>query len=177
MDNWDPFRKSTATHDVGGRSFERVRLSAAPYVIDLRFTARLGSRALSKRAVVLATCAGHSTIPKTRHADSSPACPFCTATDSLPYRGICSPVDGLRIRVPSLLIWLKLNIWLMELAMPSKEPWPIRCPPSQLSSMKRMTEVWSVAVWSTKFSSAHGEITIKGCRGPYPQRPSACTLP
>jgi hypothetical protein len=102
----------------------------------------------------------------------------CLSSSSLshPNYGICSPVEGLRIRVPSLLIWLKLNIWLMELAMPSNDPPPILCPLSQLSSTKRMTEVWSVTVWSTAFSSAHGEITISGCRGPYPQRPRACGL-
>src|SRR6202051_1603337 len=61
----------------------------------------------------------------------------------------------------------------MELAIPSKEPWPIRWPSNQLSSTKRMIELWSVTEWSTKFCFAHGERTSKGCLGPYPQRPSA----
>ncbi len=34
-------------------------------------------------------------------------------------------------------------------AMASNEPWPMRSPPSQLSSMNFSTELWSVSVWST----------------------------
>ena len=40
----------------------------------------------------------------------------------------------------------------------------------QLSSMKRITESWSVKELSTKFFLAYGEITRNGRRGPYPQR-------
>src|SRR5215467_12760660 len=40
--------------------------------------------------------------------------------------------------------------------------------------MKRITEVWSVTLWSTKFSRANGETTRNGCLMPYPQRPNAC---
>lgn len=41
---------------------------------------------------------------------------------------------------------------------------------AQLISMKRMIEVWSVTVWSTKFGFAKGEATRNGRRGPWPQR-------
>ena len=47
----------------------------------------------------------------------------------------------------SIMLW-------MELAMASYEPEPMRCPFSQLSSTKRMTDVWSVSVPSTKFCFA-----------------------
>src|ERR1019366_1052807 len=81
--------------------------------------------------------------------------------------GLCfSPVVGFKHRVPLVLSLLKSNIWLMELAIASKEPLPIRCPPSQLSSMKWMTDVWSVTVRSTKFCFAYGEMTSNGSLGP-----------
>jgi hypothetical protein len=32
--------------------------------------------------------------------------------------------------------------------------------------MNRITELWSVTVWSTQFRLAHGEITSKGNLGP-----------
>src|SRR5215469_11292070 len=64
----------------------------------------------------------------------------------------------------------------MEFAIESKEP-TIRCPLSQLSSMNRRTDVWSVTEWSTKFRRAHGETSKNGLRGPYPQRPSAWGFP
>ena len=38
----------------------------------------------------------------------------------------------------------------------------MRCPLSQLSSMKRRIELWSVVVRSTKFSLANGDTTING---------------
>ncbi len=44
-------------------------------------------------------------------------------------------------------------------------------PSCQLSSMKRMTDVWSVLVWSTWLTRLHGEMTRNGSRGPYPHRP------
>ncbi len=44
----------------------------------------------------------------------------------------------------------------MELASASNEPLPMRWPSSQLSSTKRMIEVWSVTVWSTKFCLGPG---------------------
>ncbi len=47
-----------------------------------------------------------------------------------------SPVSAFRKRVPLLRIFVKSNIWLIELAMASNDPAPMRCPPSQLSSMK-----------------------------------------
>ncbi len=52
-----------------------------------------------------------------------------------------SPVSAFRRRVPLLRILVKSNIWLIELAMASNDPAPMRCPPSQLSSMKWITEV------------------------------------
>jgi len=52
-----------------------------------------------------------------------------------------SPVSGLRIKVPLPRIFVKSNIWLIELAIESNDPVPMRCPPSQLSSMKWITEV------------------------------------
>jgi hypothetical protein len=57
------------------------------------------------------------------------------------YRYSFSPVLGFKNSVPLLLILLKLNIWVMELASASNEPWPMRCPLSQLSSTNRMIEV------------------------------------
>jgi hypothetical protein len=45
----------------------------------------------------------------------------------------------------------KFSIPPSEPASASNEPPPIRCPPSQLSSMKRRIEVWSVIALSTKF--------------------------
>jgi hypothetical protein len=57
-----------------------------------------------------------------------------------------SPVLGFRKSTPLLLNRRKLNICVSEFAMVSKDPWPMRTPPSQLSSMKRMTELWSVTV-------------------------------
>src|ERR1700691_3702904 len=77
-----------------------------------------------------------------------------------------SPVLGSRMSVPLLRIFLKLNMLVIEPAIASNEPPPILCPPSQLSSMKRITELWSVTVWSTKFFLAHGEITRNGSLGP-----------
>jgi len=62
------------------------------------------------------------------------------------WRYSFSPVSGFKNSVPSCLILLKLNIWVMELASASNEPWPMRCPLSQLSSTKRMIEVWSVTL-------------------------------
>jgi len=44
---------------------------------------------------------------------------------------------------------------------------PGRC---QLYSTKLMIEDWSLALWSTKFALAQGEITSIGRRGPNPQR-------
>jgi hypothetical protein len=52
-----------------------------------------------------------------------------------------SPVFGLRMKRSLVTVCLKSNKELIESAIPSKDPWPIRCPFSQLSSMKRMTEV------------------------------------
>src|SRR5216684_2865869 len=62
------------------------------------------------------------------------------------YRYSFSPVLGFKNSIPSCLILLKLNIWVMELASASNEPWPMRCPPSQLSSTNRVIEVWSVTL-------------------------------
>jgi hypothetical protein len=47
------------------------------------------------------------------------------------YRYSFSPELEFKNNTPLLLILLKLNIWVMELASASKEPWPICCPPSQ----------------------------------------------
>lgn len=55
------------------------------------------------------------------------------------------------------------------------EPLPIR-PRLQLSSMKRRIDNWSVTRWSMKSCFAKGEMTSKGSRGPYPQRPF-CAVP
>jgi len=38
----------------------------------------------------------------------------------------------------------------------------MRCPPSQLSSTKRISDVWSVTVLSTKLRLANGEMAING---------------
>jgi hypothetical protein len=93
------------------------------------------------------------------------ACPF--SNEDISTSGyIFSPVLGFRKSTPLLLNRRKLNICVSEFAMVSKEPWPMRTPPSQLSSMKRIAELWSVTVWSTKFRLAHGEITSKGNLGP-----------
>src|SRR5215470_5337882 len=79
-----------------------------------------------------------------------------------------APVVGSRISRLTwlLLFWLKSNISLIGPAIASNEPWPMRCPPSQLSSMNRKTEDWSVMEWSTKFTRAQGETTSNGWRGP-----------
>jgi hypothetical protein len=52
-----------------------------------------------------------------------------------------SPVLSFRINNSSLGTCLKSNIWLIEFAMPSNEPCPMRSPPSQLSSMNRTVEL------------------------------------
>ena len=59
----------------------------------------------------------------------------------------CRPVSGSRNSRPS---WrqLKSNIPVSGPARASNEPSPMR-PSCQLSSMNRMTDVWSVSVWST----------------------------
>jgi hypothetical protein len=54
------------------------------------------------------------------------------------FRYSFCPVLGFKNSVPLFLILLKLNIWVMELASASNEPWPMRSTPSQLSSTKRM---------------------------------------
>ena len=63
-----------------------------------------------------------------------------------------APVSGSRIslRGPSSLRRAKSNMLLIGPAIVSNEPssWT-RSPNSQLSSMKRRIEVWSVSVWST----------------------------
>src|SRR5258708_16425993 len=93
---------------------------------------------------------------------------FNTASLRLTQSRYCfSPVLGSRNNVPFLLIFVKLNIWLMELAIPSKDPWPMRCPPSQLSSTNRMMGVWSATVCSTKFCFAQVELTSTGGLRPY----------
>lgn len=76
------------------------------------------------------------------------------------------PLFGSRISFFILAFDSKSNMFAIEFAMVSNEPLPIRSPFSQLSSTKRMTEVWSVSVWSTKFCLAQGEMTISGWRGP-----------
>ena len=50
-------------------------------------------------------------------------------------------------------------------AVASYDESPIR-PVDQLSSMNFRIEVWSVRVWSTKFTLLNGEITWSGRRGP-----------
>jgi|SRR5437763_1443300 hypothetical protein len=55
-------------------------------------------------------------------------------------------------------------------AMASKEPPPIRFPPSQLFSTNLMMEVVSVVLLLTWFALVHGEITSIGSRWLYPQR-------
>ena len=64
------------------------------------------------------------------------------------HRYYGSPVLSLRMQL-AVCGFLKSNMVMMEPAMASKEPLPIRWPPSQLSSIKRMIELWSVMVWST----------------------------
>ena len=53
----------------------------------------------------------------------------------------------------------KLNISFRLPEIASKEPPLIRCPPSQLSSMKRMIEAWFGQIAATKLARAQGEIT------------------
>ena len=72
-------------------------------------------------------------------------------------------IEDERAVVPNLL---EVEHVVIEPAMASNEPLPMRCPPSQLSSTKRITELWSVTLWSTKFFFAQGEITRKGSLGP-----------
>ena len=55
------------------------------------------------------------------------------------------PVDSSRTTEPEGVL-VKSSICTIELAMASKEPPPMRVPPSQLSSMKRRMEDWSVTV-------------------------------
>jgi hypothetical protein len=57
-----------------------------------------------------------------------------------------SPVVGLRMKFDFTDTFVKFIIPWMELARASNEPFPIRWPFSQLSSTKRMIEVWSVTV-------------------------------
>jgi len=58
---------------------------------------------------------------------------------------VISPVWSPKIKMRGQLILLpKVSIESMELATPWNEPSPIRWPPSQLSSIKRKIEVWSV---------------------------------
>src|SRR5580658_396692 len=70
-----------------------------------------------------------------------------------------SPVVGFRMNKSLSTSCLKLNICVMEFAIVSNEPAPMRSPSSQLSSTKWIVELWSVTEWSTKFRFAHGEIT------------------
>ena len=51
-----------------------------------------------------------------------------------------SPVIGFRDSIPFSDL-AEVEIWTMELARHRKNRWPMRSPPSQLSSMNRMTEV------------------------------------
>ena len=61
------------------------------------------------------------------------------------YSPLGVPVAGSRKSSPSRR-WLKSNNCVMEFAIPSNDPCPMRVPPSQLSSMKWMIELWSVTV-------------------------------
>ena len=77
-----------------------------------------------------------------------------------------SPVSGSRIKVRfewNLLYSLKSNKFVIDPAMASKDWLPIR-PTCQLSSMKRVIELWSATVWETKFSFANGvEVSSSFC--------------
>src|SRR5215469_11950121 len=66
-----------------------------------------------------------------------------------------SPVLGLRSS-GGLGVCLKFSMFVIGPARVSNDPPPIRCPLSQLSSINRITEDWSVTVWSTKFGLANG---------------------
>src|SRR5258708_20561595 len=57
------------------------------------------------------------------------ACPSSQILRQL-YRYSFCPVLGFKNSLPLFLKLLKLNICVIELAIPSKEPSPIRCPPS-----------------------------------------------
>src|SRR5260370_25422769 len=94
-----------------------------------------------------------------------------TSTSDLKARYCFSPVLGSRNNVPFLLIFVKLNIWLIELAIPSQDPCPMRCPPSQLPSTNRMMAVWPVTLWSPQFSFAHGAMPSSACLPQAPQLP------
>jgi len=59
------------------------------------------------------------------------------------------PEPWSRYSLGALPVPVKSNRPMMLPELASKEPAPMRVPPSQLSSMKRTTEVWSISVWST----------------------------
>ena len=89
-------------------------------------------------AVIFAEIFGESEMQASAVCDRMPASARYEESASV----YCfSPVSGLRIKVPLLRIFVKSNIWLIEFAIESNDPVPIRCPPSQLSSMKWITEV------------------------------------
>src|ERR1700682_381953 len=96
---------------------------------------------------------------RTRHQELTSF--YRSSSPSPPTR---SPVKGSRNSRP-LWPW-KLNMWKREPACLSREFPPSLAPPSQLSSIKRVTEDWSVMEWSTKLNLAKDEITSKGWRGP-----------
>ena len=64
------------------------------------------------------------------------------------HHHFAAPVAGSRVSI-AVCGWAQSNMPLIDPAIASNEPWPRRCPPIQLSSMKRITLVWSVTVWST----------------------------
>src|SRR6266568_5034553 len=92
------------------------------------------------------------------------------ARPRLSYSETTIPVAGSRMTLPALGPPLKSNMLFNVPAIASVEPFPIR-PRSQLSSMTRKIEDWSVIESSMKFCFAQGETTSRGNRGPKPQRP------
>ena len=84
--------------------------------------------------------------------------------------GFCVPMPGSRDNLPAW--WaplLKSNILSIFPAFASNDWFP-SLPNPQLSSIKRMIDVWSVMEWSTKFVFEYVEITNNGRWGPYPHR-------
>src|ERR1700744_876146 len=84
------------------------------------------------------------------------------------------PLFGSRNKVRGVAtLCVKSNMVMMLPSVASFEPWPMRVPPSQLSSMNFTTDDWLICTSSTKLAFAYGEITRNGMRVPGPQRP--CT--
>src|SRR5580698_7362539 len=103
-----------------------------------------------------------------RTCDVAIACPLNLKLESGDY-GTRSPVLGFRNNVPFVRILLKLNMPAIELATPSNDPWPMRCPFTQLFPMNRLIVVCSVPTRSTECGQPRDGIPSAGSLGPEPQ--------